>query len=354
VSGPVGGGGFRQRLVGRSFVSPAFDYLAIGGGLSLLWFAFLGAEPWVAEVDRNVLMVAIFLANCTHFAASTVRLYTIPGATRTLPGLTMLFPTVALAVLTFCLLDAERIGSHLQFLYLTWSPYHYAAQTYGLAVMYGYRSGCLLQAREKRLLRCVCLLPFLYAFVGGGLGSGVDWLLPSGILDQRWFGVLRTSALQLLQPLIFVAPLALFAWTWRSRSGPMPLISLLVVVTNGVWWVIPGYYESFLWATVAHGIQYLGIVMIFHVRERTSEPGNRLGAGWHAAWFYAVSLALAYALFFALPLAYVWAGFGRVESILLVVAAINVHHFVVDAYIWHLGRGGSNRRIVDAGAALPA
>ncbi len=348
-----GGGGLRQRLVGRPFVSPAFDYLAIGGGLSLLWFALLGAEPWVGQVDRSALVIAMFLANCAHFAGSTVRLYTMPGATRALPGLTMVFPTVALAVVTFCLLDAERIGWHLQSLYLTWSPYHYAAQTYGLAVMYSYRSGCVLEAREKRLLRWVCLLPFFYSFVGGP-GSGLDWLLPPGIAEQRWCGALRLSAVQLLPPLIFVAPLAHFAWTWRSRSGPMPLISLVIVAANGVWFVVAGYYEAFLWATVAHAIQYLAIVMIFHARERTAEPGNRHGAGWHAAWFYAVSLALAYPLFFALPLVYVWVGFGRVESMILVFAAINVHHFIVDAYIWHLGRGGSNRRIVDAGAALPA
>ena len=35
----------------------------------------------------------------------------------------------------------ERLGTQLHSLYLTWSPYHYAAQAYGLAVMYCYRSG---------------------------------------------------------------------------------------------------------------------------------------------------------------------------------------------------------------------
>jgi hypothetical protein len=27
-------------------------------------------------------------------------------------------------------------------------------------------------------------------------------------------------------------------------------------------------------------------------------------------------------------------------------AIINIHHFIVDAYIWRLGRGDSNRTIV--------
>ena len=54
-------------------------------------------------------------------------------------------------------------------------------------------------------------------------------------------------------------------------------------------------------------------------------------------------------LFNCLPLAYVFAGFGRVEATLLVVAAINLHHFIVDAFIWRLKRGDANRRVVDAG-----
>jgi hypothetical protein len=73
----------------------------------------------------------------------------------------------------------------------------------------------------------------------------------------------------------------------------------------------------------------------------------------HALWFYGASLALGYALFHALPRAFTLAGFGMVESMLLVIAAINVHHFIVDAYIWKLRPGDSNRRVVDAGAAPP-
>ena len=43
------------------------------------------------------------------------------------------------------------------------------------------------------------------------------------------------------------------------------------------------------------------------------------------------------------------AGFGPAESVLLVVAVINIHHFIVDAYIWKLTPGGTNRRVLQAG-----
>ena len=86
------------------------------------------------------------------------------------------------------------------------------------------------------------------------------------------------------------------------------------------------------------------------MKDQMARPGNRQGALAHGLRFYGTSLLLAYALFSCLPQAYRWAGFGYVQSLLLVAAAINVHHFVVDAFIWRLGAGSDNRRIVEAGA----
>jgi hypothetical protein len=86
------------------------------------------------------------------------------------------------------------------------------------------------------------------------------------------------------------------------------------------------------------------------VRDQLARPGNRRGALFHVLGFYGASALLGYALFSCLPQAYVLAGFGMIESLVLVAAAINIHHFVVDAFIWRLRKGGDNRRIVDQGA----
>jgi hypothetical protein len=341
----------RSALVGRSFGPPLFDYLLIGGGVTLIWVPLLFWTGWsYDDVGMSTVTVAILLANSTHFAASTVRLYTKPGAAESLPGLTMVFPLLSLAVLSFALLAPDVLGSNLYALYLTWSPYHYAAQAYGLALLYGYRSGVALDGRDKKLLRCVCLLPFFYSFFTS-LGAGADWLLPIEVLSLPAAIAIREALSAGLPLLIFGTPFLLYAWVWRRRGTPLPLISLLVVVANGIWWVTLIPMQAFLWATIFHGVQYLAIVMIFHAKEQMALPSNRHSAAWHGAWFYAVSLLLAYALFHALPLAYVWAGFGRVESLLLVVAVINLHHFIVDGYIWRFSRGGSNRRIAEG---LPA
>jgi len=343
----------RSALLGRTFGPALFDYLLIGGGLSVIWTAVM---RWTRVGPDSLpapdLALLLLLANSTHFASSSVRLYAKPGAVQAMPRLTLVFPLVTLLVLTLAIAGADAGGGNLYALYLTWSPYHFAAQAFGLAVMYSYRSGCMLSATDKRLLRWTCLLPFFYSFVSGA-GAGADWLLPAEWLALPAVGITRDALRALLRVLVFVAPFLVFARVWRG-GRPMPLISLLVVVANGIWWITLVHMQAFLWATIFHGIQYLVIVVIFHVKDQEALPTNRRSRLYHAAWFYGTSLVLAYGLFHLLPRGYAWAGFGYTESLLMVVAAINLHHFIVDGFIWRLARGSSNRRIVDDGLAKAA
>jgi len=337
--------------LGRTFLHPAFDYLVIGGGLSLIVTFFLASSRPASGLSflGVGLVPLLFFSNLTHFAASTVRLYTKPRAFETYPVLTMIFPIASLAVLALAIWRAEGLGTHLQALYMTWSPYHYAAQAYGLSVMYCYRSSCGLNDREKWLLRATCLVPFLFAFLNSG-GSGIEWFVsPLTFLEHPALQAVRVFLVAGLALLSLVLPLALFA-LFLLRGKPMPLISLLVVVANGVWWVVLRYMDAFVWATVFHGLQYLAITLIFHVRERQRDPANRHGWLWHTLYFYGLSALLGYGLFQLLPYAYTAAGFGWAESVLLVIAAINVHHFIVDAYIWRL-RKDPNYAVVSEGAA---
>lgn len=334
-------------LVGRSFVHPLFDYLFIGGGLSLLLTAIVLIPGRENIVDQVALPYFMLLSNSAHFAASTVRLYTKPGTYQALPFLTMAFPLVILTLLTGCLFMAGFAGPHLQALYLTWSPFHYASQAYGLAVMYAYRSGCQLLPGDKQLLWGTSLLPFLYAFVGNQ-GSGLHWLLPASVFADPRFHAAHSSLLLILPYVGFSAVLLLFMKVARSASGPFPMMSVLMLVSNAAWWyLLPD--QAFVWATIFHGIQYLAIVTIFHVKDQLARPENRRGSLYHIAWFYGSSLLLGYGLFSCLPWGFVAAGFGMVESIALVVATINIHHFIVDAYIWRLKRGDGNRQIVESG-----
>jgi len=190
------------------------------------------------------------------------------------------------------------------------------------------------------------MLPFAYAFVGDQ-GSGLHWLLPKSVLENRVFDSVHLFLINTLPAVSMVAAGLLFVKVALSRSGMMPVISILMLVANAAWWCfLP--QAAFVWATIFHGIQYMAVVTIFHVKDQMARPDNRRGMLYHVASFYGLSLVLGYGLFSCLPWGFVLAGFGMVESIALSVAAINIHHFVVDAYIWRLKSGDRNRTIVES------
>jgi hypothetical protein len=350
--------------LGRTFVSPAFDALVIGGGLSLLvalWIAIDGTSA--GAVMKGSIPWFLLFVNNAHFAASTVRLYRKPDSFRDLPFLTMGFPLVTLLVLTAAIALADDVGRHFQALMLTWSPYHYCAQTYGLAAMYCYRSGCNLADRERKLLRATCLVPFgVAALSGTRAGSGLGWIVPWYAIAESDVGLaLFRSASIVLGVLAFAMPVILFLRV-RARVGRatitgspageeaargMPLISLMIIASNAVWFVVFQYFDAFAWAATFHGLQYLAIVSIFHVRDRQRVEAHRHGWIHHTVLFYAACVGLGYLLWQCWPFVYVMAGFGRVESLLMVATAINLHHFITDGYIWRL-RADPNRRVVMA------
>ena len=91
-----------RALPGRAGCSsPSLDYLAIGGGLSLILVIVLGAQGQleVGSAAASWLPAPVLASNSAHFAASTVRLYTKQGAFATWPFLTMVLPLATLAVL---------------------------------------------------------------------------------------------------------------------------------------------------------------------------------------------------------------------------------------------------------------
>ena len=339
-------------LWGRTFLHPALDYALIGGGLSLVATAVLYALPAAsASVGTLELAWVLLVTNMAHFASSTVRLYTRPGATTTWPFLTLAVPLLCFVALALCIARPDGLGLQLQRLYLSWSPFHYAAQTYGLALMYSLRSGCRLGVTDRRLLRGAALLPFVWVFLKAR-DFGLGWLLPAearAALPPEAFAL----GLEALRILAFAGPVAitLKLWLGPREGAPLPLIAPLLLFANGVWWFVLPELSAFVWATVFHGVQYLAIVLVFHVREQLALPANRHGPLYHTLRFYGLSLLLGYALFQILPQGYMVLGFGAVESLLLVTAMINVHHFVVDAFIWRVRRDGRNRRIVEAAPA---
>lgn len=329
--------------LGTMFVGPVFDYLLIGGLLSWVAGGILFFGGYNFPDDDPFLWWAILVSNWAHFGASTVRLYTRPDAIKNWPLLTLAFPVFAVVTVTAALMLGDPVGRYLFALYLVWSPYHYSRQAYGLSVMYAYRSGCALEATGKRLILWVCLVPFFWTLLHPDGGMAL-------VLPRSFYAAfpMRTTVMQTLTVLSLAGPVALLV-RLRSRTGQtLPLISLVVIVSNAIWWTFFNYFNAFVWATVFHGLQYLAIVSIFHVKDQARRASDARGWFFHTATFYLTCLVLGWVLFFRWPQAYWLLGFPIVQSGLLVYAIINIHHFVVDAFIWKLRRDPNYQNVVEA------
>ena len=330
---------------GRPFLNGGFDVAVIGGGLSL------AAVPLFAWSDGGGLagldlMVLLLLCNSAHFAASTVRLYAKPGSLAAWPFLTCGLPLAALGVLTLGIAGGDWLAPQLQALAFTWSPYHYAAQTFGLATMYCHRSGFALRGSDRRLLQAACLLPFGYAFAGGQ-GIGLEWFVPADWLAAPGIAPARAAGVALLGFATLAAPVVLFLRLHDAARGWPPRIVACLILSNGLWWVIFPFLHAFAWATIFHAVQYLALVMIFHVRDQRA-VGKRGSSAGLVLRFYAACLLLAYVLFHLVPRGYAAAGFAYSQSVLMTVAVINLHHFIVDRYIWRVRRDAANQAVVQA------
>ena len=329
---------------GRPFVSMAFDYLVIGGGLSLVVLGLLysGATPSVNIFLKEHLWTLVLLSNSAHFAGSTVRLYTRAGSFRDLPFLTMGLPLVTLGVLLAGLALPGLVGQNLLSLYLTWSPYHYSAQAYGIAVLYCHRSGAPWDEGDKKWLRLSCFAPFLYAFLTIP-GAGLAWIMPTAILADPMVGTVRGVAAAAAQVGSFAGPLVLFARHQMGGRPRLPLVSLLAVLANAIWLVMLNYQVLVLAAiTVFHGLQYLAISRS-SVKERTKRRATRGRPGstppaTPAAWAWGTCSSRR-------GLRLRLAGFSYAESLLMVVTVINIH-----TSSWTRSSGGS--AAIDYAAAV--
>ncbi len=331
---------------GKSFFGPVVDLLLICGGFTVpvLLIAALGPS---LSTEGTVKLGLLILFNYAHFASSTLRLYTKPGATQQNRFLAYGFPVVLLAVTFLAIGFPEGIGGHFMALVLTWSPYHYAAQAYGLALMYSYRSGMTFSPTEKRWLWWICMLPFIRAFlniddssVAEMMGvSGAFWLLPESMLAAgSMLGDGLRAVVSGLTPVVYVLPIA-YACLGRSR---LPVVALVLVLVNALWLTAFTLFDAVVWATIAHSIQYLLVVVLAHgkVEKGPSNVRAKQDLGLRMGTFYGASIALGMVLFLVGPLLVQQSAaiFGLTWALsqcyLMLVAALNLHHFIVDGYIW--------------------
>lgn len=327
------------RISCQPFFNPLVDALLISGLLSLPLVAWSLLGP-AYEISPFNLMLIFIIFNWAHFASSTVRFYTKTGEVSRHRFLAFGLPLLMLAAVLAGIAAPDWFGKNLTALFLTWSPYHYAAQAFGISMIYVYRSGIAPSAMEKRWIWWTCMLPFLTALIdlrdrsistAMGVG-GIRWILPEHVIlaSADWIHAAR----MVLIPFIFALPL------WLMLRGRLPWLAGTLIMTNGLWLVALPYYSASIWITVAHSIQYLCLVTYVHARDNGAQAEASKSPSYYIATFYLLSALVGFLLFMGLPQVIGWTGAltgGEMDMAQIgwmVVVAINLHHFIVDGYIW--------------------
>jgi len=271
----------------------------------------------------------------------------------------------ALVVLTLLLSHSWlRLLPWIFTIYLTWSPWHYSGQNYGLFMMFARRAGADPDKGTRRALYGAFVVSYLILFLGFHTGPSTDSLfislgIPAAV--SRWEQIILMVA--------FVA-LSAFGLSRLARAtGWRKLIpSLTLFSSQFLWFLLPAAislikgleipqnrYSSGVLA-VMHSAQYLWITSYYARREAAGESAGKSKSNWHPLAYFGVLIVGGIALFVPGPwLASRAFHHDFTASFLIFTALVNIHHFILDGAIWKLRDGriaslllNSRERIADA------
>ena len=317
----------------------------------LLFVVLVFAGPTIRSFQPLYLApLLILLISTPHYGATLVRVYEQRSERRAYAFFSV-WTTLALIALFVWGVQDAAVGTLLFTAYLTWSPWHYTGQNYGISVMFIRRRGFDPQA-AKRWLYASFILSYALTFLvmhqadgsARGLAEGGVHLARLGI--PQWFAGVAIPATAAAWVLALLGTARLMR-RWGRVRDLLPVG--LLAVSQALWFTIPdlarywGPYAGvealdfdyralyFNWVVVAHAVQYLWITS-YYAKAKSDWSGSRryfgktLLAG-NVAWV-APALVFAPQIFG-----------GEVSELtvgLLVASLVNLHHFILDGAIWKL------------------
>jgi len=350
----------------RWLFGPTRDLL-LGCGL---WYAvalvWLCAEGTQVRLDTQAMWLPMLtlVFGTPHYGATLLRVYQNRDDRRGY-ALFAVWATALIALIFALAVYQPIVGSLVLTVYLTWSPWHYTGQNYGLAVMFLRRRGVALPDREKRVLYASFFLSFLLTFLAQHGGSRTGQFVPLHYQGAGYIFLpigIPTAFTSWAIPLVgtaYLGSLALVFGTWWRRAPVRDwLPAAMLVASQALWFSVPlatrqfGWLQSFepfgptyseyyfFWIAIAHSVQYLWVTSYY----------ARAGSDWSGASPYFLKVMLAGAAAWTVP-AFLFAPtlLGRLPFdaglSVLVASTVNIHHFMLDGAIWKL-RDGRVARIL--------
>ncbi len=340
----------------RWIVGPVFDWLFVcGGGVLLLVvfnIAFLG---WTVPITTNdtaslVLLTCLFLSQHlfadSHNTATYLRLW---GSS--IDRERFEFHRTWLVYITLALFAAGLIWpvvvSYLVFAYLLTVFWHYAAQAFGMALIYCYKRGYRLSVIEKRIFKGFILCM-----------SGMVILRMLSLAEYRpinFFGV-PIPGWPVLPEFLYHLSMAITAVLMVGFVGVivrklviegkmMPLPSIAIVATVALLGLSSASANSMLWFYVPgffHGSQYIAVSLAYRLKEEglgenvSNRQIAKVVTGPRGRKYLGLVIVLGGFFYIVIPYFFGQLGFSYAIVAGLTLACINFHHFITDAAIWRM------------------
>lgn len=349
---------------------PGVDLLfGCGIGYALLVLLLGVIQPGMERLQGWLPFVILF-TGLPHYGATLERVYSTANARERYGKYALVFALLVWGSFVATILWG-RGGSLLVTLYLTWSPWHYAAQNFGLVMMFLRRARTEVTPVFRWLVRASIVISFLLVFVNIHRGSSAPvndplYAAPSARDAVRFIplGIPEGMSKVLLVCLgitYALVTVASFIFIVRRTQAGMRAPAIVLLSSQGFWFVMPvvlGQFVpewvspsgptalAFIWVAIAHSVQYLWISLYF------ARAAGRTALVWRSLLRYFGFAIFAGAAVWVFPaLLSVKTGISRMphESGLdmLVAAAVNLHHFLLDGVIWKLRDAPVREALVD-------
>jgi len=335
---------------------PVLD-IAIGCGGLYAWILLLYAinAPALHRLQPTYLIaLMMLLISMPHYGGTLVRVYE-QRSERKKYFLFSVVSSVLIFAIFFAGLQNALIGSWFFTVYLTWSPWHYTGQNYGLAVMFLRRRGIRFDDTTKRILYLSFMLSFALTFLlwhtasahapPRGENTGTVTFLPLGIPEAVNAVAIPGVALAYLVTLVW-AGTRLLRTTTAKELLPVACLS----ATQALWFSIPffiaqsrittgiapldNYFDLrifTIWTVMGHASQYLWVTSYY----------AKASPNWRGpVQYYGKAAASGIAIWTLPAILFSVDAFGTYSYngglALMIAAAVNIHHFVLDGAIWKL------------------
>jgi hypothetical protein len=304
--------------------------------LLVLAYPLAGAN---APLSSAVFYALALAFNYPHYMATVYRAY----RTREDFDRYRLFTVYVTGILALTLILAHvfyRMVPWLFTLYVTWSPWHYMGQNFGLMMLFIHRSGVRIDRKDRNALWVSFVASYCMIFLAFHANPSADpYVVSLGL--PALVDVLRVPLLFIFL-ILGIYPLGKLTRRvgWRPMLAPMVLFT-----TEFLWFVLPTVVELLTGLRIPQTRYSAGILAVMHSAQylwitsyyaRQEAIGSR-ATPWRWRGYLATLAVGGIALFVPGPwLASYVLGRDFGSSVLIFAAVINIHHFILDGAIWKL------------------